>query len=178
MASASLDSLKKELDQACIALEKKLSSLRTGRADPALLENLTVEVYGGRMPLSQVASVSVLQSQLLSVQVWDGSNASSVEKTLRSHGFCPQMEGQNLRVPLPALTQERRQEFVKMAKKYGEEAFQGIRNIRRKFIQDKNEELSEDEERKYKDNVSKEIKNIEKKMEDSLKKKEKEIIEN
>lgn len=175
MAVPSLDPLINEMEQACEALNKKLSSLRAGRADSALFDHLTVEVYGGRMPLSQVATVNVGQGQTLSVQVWDANNTTAVDKTLQSHGYCPQVEGQNLRVPLPTLTEERRLDLIKTAKKYTEETNVGLRIVRQKFLQGKPKDLSEDEARSYKKEIDETIKVYEKKAEQLFKMKEKEI---
>lgn len=125
------EGLKTQLNEALKALSAKFSGLRTGRATPALLEPLTVDAYGGRMPLSQLASVSATDARMLVVSVWDQSTVSAVDKAIQAFGFMPIVEGMVLRVPLPELSQERRQELVKMAKTYAEDAKVGGRNLRR-----------------------------------------------
>ena len=112
------------------SLKGDLSGLRTGRANTALLDPIMVEVYGSHMPLSQVASVSAPEPRMLSVQVWDKSNVTPVEKAIRSAGLGlnPISDGQTLRLPIPDLTEERRKELAKLASKYAENARIAIRN--------------------------------------------------
>jgi ribosome recycling factor len=126
-----LSNFKKELGISLDALKERLSGVRTSRATPALLESLTVDAYGGRMPLSQVSTVSVPEPRTLVIQVWDATLVSAVGKALLSFGMNPATEGSVLRVHLPELTQERRKEFVKMAKDHAENSRIGIRNVRR-----------------------------------------------
>jgi ribosome recycling factor len=134
---ADLKTLKQELtrrmDGAIDMLKKEFTGLRTGRASPALLEPIRVEAYGNNQPLNQVANVSVSGPGLLSVQVWDKSVVKAVEIAIRDAGLGlnPQTEGQVIRVPLPPLTQERRNELVKTAGKYAESAKVAIRGVRR-----------------------------------------------
>jgi ribosome recycling factor len=115
------------------SLKHDLAGLRTGRASTALLDPVTVEVYGSTMPLSQVATVSVPEPRMLSVQVWDKSNVSPVEKAIRSAGLGlnPINDGQTLRLPIPDLTEERRKELAKLASQYAEKARIAVRNVRR-----------------------------------------------
>lgn len=115
------------------ALKREFSGLRTGRASANLLEPVQVMVYGSRMPLNQVATVSVPEPRMISVQVWDRSNVQAVDKAIREAnlGLNPIMDGQVLRLPIPALTQDRRQELVKLAHKYAEQSKIAIRNVRR-----------------------------------------------
>lgn len=140
-----------EMEKGIQAFKKQLSGLRAGRASPALLESIMVDAYGGRTPLSQMASISVPEPRMLSVQVWDASVVSAVDKAIRasSIGLNPVVEGALLRIPLPELTQERREEFLKTARSYGEEARVALRHVRRHGMEhldilEKKEHLSED----------------------------------
>ncbi|HUY56692.1 MAG TPA: ribosome recycling factor [Candidatus Micrarchaeaceae archaeon] len=115
------------------ALQRELSSIRTGRASPALIEHLQVEVYDSHMPLNQVASISAPEPHLLLIQPWDRSNVAAIEKVLRRSelGLNPANDGQLIRLPVPPLNEERRKEFVQMVKHRAEEARVAVRNIRR-----------------------------------------------
>ena len=128
-----LGALKKRMDGALDVLRKELQGLRTGRASANLLEPITVEAYGQEVPLNQVGTVGVPEPRMLTVQVWDRSMVKAVEKAIRSAnlGLNPATDGQLIRVPLPELTQERRQELVKVAHKYAEQARVAVRNVRR-----------------------------------------------
>ena len=128
------------------ALKSDLAGLRTGRANTSLLDPVTVEVYGSAMPLSQLATVTVPEPRMISVQVWDKSNVTPVDKAIRSAGLGlnPIVDGQTLRLPIPDMTEERRKEMVKLAGSYAEKAKIAIRNVRR----DANEALKEDEKKK------------------------------
>src|SRR4030065_594108 len=125
--------MKKSLETIKHGIEK----IRTGRANPALLENITVEYYGSRTPLSQVASVSVTDARTLSVTPWDKAMVQPIEKAIMESGLGlnPNTSGQVIRVPLPALTEERRKEFGKLVRKEGEEAKIAVRNVRRDALQ-------------------------------------------
>lgn len=125
--------IEKRMRASIDALKRELSGLRTGRASANLLDPVHVLVYGSRMPLNQVATVSVPEPRMISVQVWDRSNVQSVDKAIREAnlGLNPIVDGQILRLPMPALTAERRQELVKLAHKYAEQAKVAIRNVRR-----------------------------------------------
>ena len=114
-------------------LKHDLAGLRTGRASTALLDPIQVEVYGANMPINQVATVSVPEPRLISVQVWDRSNISAVEKAIRSAGLGinPITDGQMIRLPIPDLTEERRKELAKLAGQYAEKARVAVRNVRR-----------------------------------------------
>ncbi|SEM59881.1 ribosome recycling factor [Sphingomonas gellani] len=125
--------LERRMAGAVEALKHDLAGLRTGRASTALLDPVTVEVYGSHMPLSQVATVSVPEPRMLSVQVWDKSNIGPVEKAIRSAGLGlnPINDGNTLRLPIPDLTEERRKELAKLAGQYAERARVAVRNVRR-----------------------------------------------
>ncbi len=137
------------------ALKRELGGLRTGRASASLLEPVVVNVYGARMPLNQVATVNVPDARTISVQVWDKSQVQAVDKAIREAnlGLNPIAEGTLLRLPIPALNAERRQELAKIAHKYAEHARVGVRNVRREGMEllkrlDKDGEMSEDEHHK------------------------------
>ena len=144
------------------ALKHDLGGLRTGRASITLLEPVHVEVYGANMPLNQVATISVPEPRLLSVQVWDRSNVGPVEKAIRSAGLGlnPVTEGQNIRLPIPDLTEERRKELAKLAGQYAEKAKIAVRNVRRDAMDglkqdEKKHEISEDERKRLETEVQK-----------------------
>lgn len=135
--------------------KKELSGLRTGRASAHLLDPLVVTVYGSRMPINQVATVSTPDARTISVQVWDRGQVSAVEKAIRESnlGLNPIIDGSLIRLPIPALNTERRQELVKIAHKYGETAKVAVRNVRRDGMEllkklDKDGHISEDEHHK------------------------------
>ena len=144
------------------SLKGDLSGLRTGRANTALLDPVVAEVYGAMMPLSQVATVSAPEPRMLSVQVWDKSNVSAVEKGISKAnlGLNPMTDGQTIRLPMPDLTQERRKELAKLAGQYAEQAKIAIRNVRRDGMEalkedEKKKEVSEDERKRGEDEVQK-----------------------
>src|SRR3546814_854234 len=124
--------LQRRMHGAVEALKHDLAGLRTGRASTALLDPVTVEVYGASMPLNQIATVSAPEPRMLSVQVWDRSNVTPVEKAIRSAGLGlnPVSDGQNIRLPIPDLTEERRKELAKLAGQYAEKARIAVRNVR------------------------------------------------
>ncbi len=129
----SLDDMKIRMQKSIASLRDELQGLRTGRASASLLEPVMVEAYGTRMPLNQVATVTVPEARLLSVSVWDRSMAPAVDKAIRNSGLGlnPSTEGATIRVPLPELNEERRRELTKVAHNYAEQARVAIRHIRR-----------------------------------------------
>lgn len=164
--------------------KKEFSGLRTGRATVALLEPVVVEAYGSKMPLNQVASVSVPEPRLLSVSVWDKGMAKSVEKAIREAnlGLNPMADGTLIRVPIPPLTAERRAELIKVAHKYAEHARVSIRNVRRDGNDvlkklEKDHVISQDEHKKYADEVQKMTDQYIAKVDEALKHKETEITQ-
>ena len=180
------DALKKDLqhkmDVSVEHAKKEFSGLRTGRATTALLENVVVEAYGAKMPLNQCASVSVPEPRLLSVSVWDKGLAKSVEKAIREAnlGLNPMADGTLIRVPIPPLTTERRQELTKIAHKYAEAARVSIRNVRRDGNEalkkmEKDHAISQDDHKKYNDEVQKMTDQYVAKVDEALKHKETEI---
>ncbi len=148
------------MDSAVEVLRKELAGLRTGRASTQLLESITVNAYGAAMPLNQVGTVSVLEAQTLGVNVWDKSLVAAVDKAIRESGLGlnPATSGQIVRIPIPALSTERRQELSKVAGKYAEQARVAVRNVRRDGMDmlkkmEKDGDLSEDEHRLWADEV-------------------------
>lgn len=146
-----IDEASSTMDKAFEHLVQELHSVRAGRATPAMIENVKVDVYGTQMPLNQVASVSAPQADLLVVQAWDASSLEAIEKAIMSAsmGLNPSNDGAVVRVPVPPLSEERRRDLVKTAKVRGEEAKVAIRNIRRHAKDDvksvqKKENLPED----------------------------------
>ena len=157
-----LADLKKRMDSALEVLRKELQGLRTGRASASLLEPIVVEAYGSEMPLTQVGTVNVPEPRMLTVQVWDRGLVRAVEKAIRSSslGLNPAVDGQLIRVPLPELTQERRNELVKVAHKYAEQARVAVRNVRRDGMDqlkrlEKDGDISQDEHKHWSDEVQK-----------------------
>jgi len=157
MASGQFDiaELDKRMRASLEALKRELSGLRTGRASTHLLDPIQVNVYGSKMPLNQVATISVPEPRTISVQVWDKSNVSAVDKAIREAnlGLNPIMDGSTLRLPIPMLTADRRNELVKLAHKYAEQCKVAVRNVRREGMDqlkklEKDGHMSEDDHKK------------------------------
>jgi len=162
MLDAVLKDMRTRMEKSIESLRHELGGLRTGRASADLLAPVMVEAYGSDMPLAQCASVAVPDARLLSVQVWDKGLVNSVEKAIRESGLGlnPQVDGQNIRIPLPDLTEDRRQELVKLARKYAEQGRVSVRNVRRDGMDDlkklqKDGDISEDDSRRGSDQVQK-----------------------
>jgi ribosome recycling factor len=160
--SADLNDLLRRMDGAIEALQKEFTGLRTGRASTALLENVTVDAYGSKMPMSQVASISIPEPRLLTVQVWDNSLIKEAEKAIRDSdlGLNPQTEGNLIRVPLPDLSEERRIDLTKVAAKYSEQARVAVRNVRRDGMDtlkksEKDGDIPKDEQRDRNEDIQK-----------------------
>ncbi len=154
--------LERRMSGAVDALKHDLGGLRTGRASTTLLDPVNVEVYGATMPLNQVATVSVPEPRMISVQVWDKGNVGPVEKAIRSAGLGlnPINDGNTLRLPIPDLTEERRKELAKLAGSYAEKAKIAVRNVRRDGMDslktdEKKGDLSEDERKRHETEVQK-----------------------
>ncbi len=142
------------------ALKQEFGSLRTGRASPTLLEPVTVEAYGAQMPINQLASVTAPEARMLSVSVWDRTMVSAIDKAIRNSGLGvnPMVDGTLIRIPIPELNQERRQEMVKLAARYAEQARVAVRNVRRDGMDqlkrlEKDGKISEDDHEIYADEV-------------------------
>lgn len=176
------DETKKRMEGALESLHKEFSGLRTGRASTNMLEPVMVEVYGSKMPLNQVASVSAPEPRLLTVQVWDVGNAKAVEKAIRESGLNlnPQAEGALIRVPIPALTEDRRKELVKVAGQYAEQTRVAVRNVRRDAMEAikkmKAAGVSEDEQKRLEGEVQKITDDVIGKIDKSLADKEKDVM--
>ena len=150
-----LNDMKKRMDGAVSALEKSLSSMRTNRAHPGLVEDIIVDYQGMKMPISQLAQISVSDGQMLVIQPWDKSISENIARSISSSdiGMQPNVDGDMVRLSVPTLTQERRLEIVKLVKKRNEEGKVSVRNVRRSCIEDirkmeKEGELSQDESRR------------------------------
>jgi ribosome recycling factor len=176
--------IQRRMHGAVEALKHDLGGLRTGRASITLLEPVHVEVYGSNMPLNQVATISVPEPRMISVQVWDRSNVGPVEKAIRSAGLGlnPISEGQTLRLPIPDLTEERRKELAKLAGQYSEKAKIAVRNVRRDAMDllktdEKKHEISEDERKRLETEVQKLTDETIKEVDGAAAAKEKEILQ-
>ncbi|MCI5048647.1 MAG: ribosome recycling factor [Aquisalinus sp.] len=173
--------LKRRMEGAIDSLKTEFSGLRTGRASANLLDNVNVNAYGSMMPMNQVGTVNVPEPRMLSVQVWDQSLVGAVEKAIRDSGLGvnPVTDGQNVRVPLPALTEERRVELTKIAGKYAEQARIAVRNVRRDGMESlkKADGISEDEQKRLADEVQKLTDSMIKEVDASLETKEQEIMQ-
>src|SRR5919202_1454686 len=178
-----LNDIKRRMQGAVNALKHDLGSLRTGRASANLLDPIQVDAYGASMPINQVATVSVPEPRLLSVQVWDRSMVHAVEKAIRDSdlGLNPLTEGQTIRLRLPEMTEQRRKEMVKVAHKYAEESRIAIRHVRRDGLDllkklKKDGAMAEDEERRHEQEVQKATDQSVAEVDNLLATKEKEIM--
>lgn len=184
MVKETLQAAEQRMKKSVESVQNELASVRTGKATTALLDGVKVEFYGQMVPLKQVANVSVKDSKTLVVQVWDKAVAPNVEKAIREAGMGlnPATEGQTIRVPIPPLTEERRREYVKLVKKFAEDGKVAIRNIRRDAIQtiekaEKEKAITEDEKNRGKKDADSLTQRYEKMIDESVAKKEKEIME-
>jgi ribosome recycling factor len=181
--SFDINELKRRMQGATHSLKQELGGLRTGRAAASMLEPVQVEAYGSHMPLNQLATVSVPEPRLLSVQVWDKSMVKAVEKAIvdSNLGLSPATEGQVLRLRIPELNEERRKELVKVAHKYAEAAKVAVRHVRRDGLDmlkklEKSSEISEDDEKRFAGDVQKATDSIIAEIDQMLAGKEKEIL--
>ena len=149
-----------KMDKAIEVFSKELTSLRTGRANAAMLDLVKVDVYGQQMPINQVGSITTPEPRMINIQVWDQNNVSLVDAAIKKSelGLNPQIDGQLIRLPIPELNEERRIELKKMIKSMGEKCKVSIRNIRREANEDlkkllKSKEIGEDEEKSFEKNV-------------------------
>ena len=179
-----LTDLRRRMDGALEVLRKEFGGLRTGRASASLLEPITVPVYGGTLPLNQVANISVPEPRIITVQVWDRAVVKAVDKAIRESGLGlnPQTEGQVIRVPIPDLNEERRRELTRVSARYAEQARVSVRNVRRDGLEalkkrEKDREITQDQHRK----LDKEIQGLTdaaiKRVDDMLAAKDKEILQ-
>ena len=183
-ANFDLADIKRRMQASIQSLRHELGGLRTGRASASLLEPINVIAYGSNMPLAQVATISVPEPRMLSVQVWDRGMVSAVEKAIRDSnlGLSPATEGQTLRIRIPELNEQRRKELVKVAHKYTEDARVAVRHIRRdgldtlkKMLKDK--AISEDDEKRHEAEVQKATDQAIVEVDQVLAGKEKEIMQ-
>ena len=149
-----------KMDKAIEVFTKELSSLRTGRANASMLDLVKVEVYGQQMPINQIGSITTPEPRMINIQVWDQSNVSLIDAAIKKSelGLNPQIDGQLIRLPVPELNEERRNEIKKMIKSMGEKCKVSIRNIRREANEElkkllKSKEIGEDEEKSFEKNV-------------------------
>lgn len=173
-----------KMEKAVQVLKKDLASLRAGRATPALLDKVTVSYYGSEMPVNQLASISAPEPRLLMIQPWDKSALAEIERAIQKSelGLTPTNDGNVIRITIPALTEERRAELVKVVKKSGEESKVAIRNIRRDANEEikkmgKNGEISEDDVRRGQDEIQKLTDRYIREVDKVVEAKEKEIME-
>ncbi|CAN7350022.1 ribosome recycling factor [Phenylobacterium sp. LjRoot219] len=178
-----LSRYKDRMDKAVIALKEEFASLRTGRASANLLDQVHVDAYGSSVPINQVGAINVPEARMISVSVWDRGLVVSVEKAIRNSGLGlnPVVDGQNLRIPIPALTEERRKEIAKIASKYAEQQRVAVRNIRRDANDDlkkaeKDGAISQDEHKRMETEVQKLTDEAIKRVDEALKTKEQEIM--
>jgi ribosome recycling factor len=186
MATAPFDvpELQRRMQGAIASLKHELGGLRTGRASAGLVEPIHVDAYGQSMPLNQVASISIPEPRMISIQVWDRSMVGAVEKAIRDSnlGLSPNTEGQTLRIRIPELNEQRRKELVKVAHKYAEEARVAVRHVRRDGIDHlkklmKDKAISEDDEKRHEPEVQKATDKAVAEIDQALAVKEKEIMQ-
>lgn len=176
--------LKRRMEGALNALSTEFGGLRTGRASVNLLDSVMVVAYGTKTPLNQIGSISVPESRMLSVSIWDKVNVGAADRAIRDAGLGlnPVMDGQNLRIPIPALNEERRVELAKLAGKYAEAARVAIRSVRRDGMEalkklQKSGDISEDEQKALSEDVQKLTDKMVQRVDEALKAKEEEIMQ-
>ena len=152
--------LRKRMDSSSQSAKSEISGIRAGRASPGMLDSIKVDAYGQKMPINQIGNITTPDPRTINVEVWDATNVTLVDKALResSLGINPVIEGNLIRLPLPQLTEERRDEFLKVIGKIVESAKVAIRNIRRDGIEkvklsEKDKEISQDESKKYQNEI-------------------------
>jgi len=179
-----LDDIERRMQGAIDALKREYQGLRTGRASTALLEPINVDAYGAMMPLNQVGTVGVPESRMLTVQVWDKAMTTAVEKAIRDSGLGlnPMSDGQLIRIPIPELSGERRQELTKIANRYAEQARVAVRNLRREGMDslkkaEKDGDLSQDDQKLYADEVQSLTDKYVSEIDETAKQKDAEILQ-
>jgi ribosome recycling factor len=173
-----------KMDKSIQSLKKDISTLRTGRANTNMLDTIKVDVYGQLMPIEQLATISVPEARLISIQVWDKSNINVIESSIQKSelGINPQIDGQVIRLRIPDLTEDRRKDLIKVLKNMGEKGKVSVRNIRREANEDlkkklKDKLISEDDNKKYEKIIQKLTDQSIENIENILAEKEKEIIQ-
>jgi ribosome recycling factor len=184
MAGFDLNDIKRRMDGAIQALKADFQGLRTGRANTQLLEPVMVDAYGSSVPITQVGAISAPDSRMLAVTVWDKGTVVAVEKAIRNAGLGlnPIVDGQTLRVPIPPLNEERRRDLAKLAGKYAEAARVAVRNVRRDGMEllkklEKDHDISQDQQKKFADQVQTATDDHIKLVDETLKAKEAEIMQ-
>src|SRR5689334_9978967 len=184
IAAFDLSELQRRMQGAIATLKHELGGLRIGRASASLVEPIHVDAYGQSMPLNQVASISIPEPRMISIQVWDRSMVGAVEKAIRDSnlGLSPNTEGQTLRIRIPELNEQRRKELVKVAHKYAEEARIAVRHVRRDGLDhlkklEKDGAISQDDEKRQADQVQKATDQHIAEVDQTLASKEKEIMQ-
>ena len=151
-----------KMEKTILSFKKDISTLRTGRANASMLDTIKVDVYGQQMPINQIATISVPESRMISIQVWDQGNVNLIDKSIKESdlGINPQIDGQIVRIKIPDLTEERRKDLIKVLKGMSEKSKVSVRNVRReaneelkKLLNAKN--ISEDESKKFEKNIQK-----------------------
>lgn len=178
--AAELKDLRKRMDGAIASLKSEFGGLRTGRASTSLVEPIMVEAYGSKMPMSQVGTITVPEPRMITIQVWDKGLVGPTERAVRDSGLGinPVVDGQNVRIPIPPLTEERRIELAKVAAKYAEAARVAIRNVRRDGMDEiKSAAGGEDEQKRLHDEVQKLTDEYVKRVDEALVAKEEEIMQ-
>ena len=172
-----------KMDKAIEVFSKELSSLRTGRANAAMLDIIKVDVYGQQMPINQIASITTPEPRMINIQIWDQNNVQLVDGAIKKSelGLNPQIDGQLIRLPVPELNEERRTELKKLIKSMGEKCKISIRNIRRDANEElkkllKSKEIGEDEEKSFEKNIQNITDNHTKIVDEKVSTKEKEIM--
>ena len=176
-------SYNQKMDKTFEVFTKELSSLRTGRANSNMLDLIKVDVYGQKMPINQIGSITTPEARMINIQVWDQNNVQLIDSAIRKSdlGLNPQIDGQLIRLPIPDLSEERRSEMKKMIKTIGEKCKVSVRNIRREPNDNlknllKNKDISEDDEKKFQKLVQNFTDNHIKQIDDKVSTKEKEIM--
>ena len=171
-----------KMDKSIQSLKKDISTLRTGRANTNMLDTIKVDVYGQMMPIEQLATISVPEARLISIQVWDKANTTIIDSAIQKSelGINPQIDGQTIRLRIPDLTEERRKELIRILKNMGEKGKVSVRNVRREANEDlkkrlKDKTLSEDENKNFEKEIQKLTDSSIEKIEKILTEKEKEI---
>ena len=183
MSEFSENELSQKMNKSISSFKKDLSSLRTGRANPAMLDLIRIDVYGQKMPINQIATITVPESRTITIQVWDKNNVKLVDSEIKKSnlGVNPEVDGQIVRIRIPQLTEERRKELIKVLKNLGEKGKVSIRNIRRESNDNikkllKGKKISEDESKDLESQVQKNTDEKILTIEKILTEKEKEIL--
>ncbi len=183
MSAFDKNEITQKMNKTIASFKKDLSTLRTGRANPAMLDLIRVDVYGQKMPINQLATITVPEARTITIQVWDKNNVKLVDSEIQKSnlGINPQVDGQIVRIHIPQLTEERRKELIKVLKNLGEKGKISIRNIRRecndiikKLLKEK--KISEDESKNYENDIQKSTDDNISLIEKILGEKEKEIL--